>query len=129
MHKNVQKLQRKQDLERDRNTMSLIDKIKDYLLGITIFYGIVIIVLMIITYTQMVDHINVTTPDYFYTNLSEYKKDVQNVKKKSCRDEISNLIDFVEKHDLNGKVILRDYYQNAKKNAFFAGLQTLLKTV
>ena len=86
------------------------EKIKEYLLVISIFYGIVIIALMTMTYTKMENYIEVKAPDNFYTDLSKYKTEVTKVKNESCKQEIGNLINFIESHTLNGKVNLKDYY-------------------
>ena len=86
------------------------NKIKEFLLIISVFYGIVIVILMAITYFQMNDSIELETPQSFYTNMERYKKAADNIENENCKQEVNHLISGIEQFDLNGKTTAKDYF-------------------
>ena len=88
------------------------EKIKEYLLAVTLIYGIVIVLLMIMTYTNMEEYLEFEKDNNFYEELNNYKNEVSKIENQSCKQEINNLINYIEKHNLSGKVNLKEYYNN-----------------
>ena len=89
------------------------EKIKEYLLVVSIVYGFVIVLFMTVTYFNMETYIEFEKNNDFYTKVDSYKKEVNLISNQVCKTELNNYLGFIEKHNLEGKVVLKDYFNTA----------------
>lgn len=90
------------------------DKVKDGIFIISMFYSVVIVVLMFYAYFNTNNVLEIVTSDndkaYFDEQIKKYKDDLNSIESRECQNEISKLITYFEKTTYNGKVNLRDKY-------------------
>lgn len=89
------------------------EKIKEYLLVVSIVYGFVMVLFMTVTYFNMETYIEFEKNNDFYAKVDSYKKKVNLISNQVCKNELNNYLSFIEKHNLEGKVILKDYFNTA----------------
>lgn len=87
------------------------ENIKKVLFGISIFYSLVIIILMVVKISTLVDAIELIDSEENQTKLSEYKDKVTTLKQNSCTKVINEIIKHYEETSYNGKVNLREIYE------------------
>ena len=105
------------------------ERIKDGVLFIGIFYMIVIVILTIITYSNMVTKIEFSSGDELQNDeLNEYRENISIYEDSVCKNYINTLINKIEKDinkteiDLKGKYeeiisdSLLDYYSKARES-------------
>lgn len=86
------------------------EKIKEHLFIISIIYGITIIILMLITYSKMTTYIEINNNKNFTSKIDKYKQEISLLENNQCKNEITNLINFIEKTNYNKIINLKDHY-------------------
>ena len=92
------------------------EKIKNWLAPISIFYMIIIIVLMLITYYNAVSTLDLNRIDDFEEKISLYKKEVNEIEDNTCKDYLNDLISFVEKVNYDKKVKINQLFTDTYLN-------------
>lgn len=92
------------------------EKIKEHLVVISILYGIIIILLMGITYLKMDTHVEFQEDADFVVTLNNYKKEIMLLEDTNCKSTLNKLVDYIEQNNLSGKVNLKDYYNKVFYN-------------
>lgn len=92
------------------------EKIKEHLVVISILYGIIIILLMGITYFKMDTHVEFQEDTDFTLTLNNYKKEIMLLENSNCKNALNNLVNYIEQNNLSGKVNLKDYYNKVFYN-------------
>ena len=87
------------------------ENIKKKLLGISIFYSLAIIILMVITTCNLVDTIELIDSEENKTKLNEYKEELASLKQDDCTNIIGEIIKHYEETSYNGKVSLKEMYE------------------
>ena len=90
--------------------------IKEHLVVISILYGIVIILLMGITYFKMDKHVEFQEDTDFIVTLNNYKKEIMLLEDTNCKSTLNKLVNYIEQNNLSGKVNLKDYYNKVFYN-------------
>ena len=87
------------------------ERIKDGILYIGIFYMITIVVLMIITYCNMVTKIELSVNSEYLDELNEYKENISLYEDSKCKKYINTLIKKVEKDITTKDLLLKGTYE------------------
>ena len=86
------------------------EKLKNYVFGISIFYSLMILILMIINITTATTSIELHDSEENKNKLNEYKKEIATLKQNDCTTTINKLINYYEATSYNGKIKLKDIY-------------------
>ena len=92
------------------------ESIKNYLIPISIFYMIVIVVLMLITYFNAISTLDLNRIDDFEEKISLYKKEVNEIEDNTCKNYLNDLISFVEKVNYDKKVKINQLFKDTYLN-------------
>lgn len=87
------------------------ENIKKVLFGTSIFYSLIIIVLMIIKTNTLVDTVELIDSEENKTKLNEYKEKLTTLNQNSCTKVINEIIKHYEETSYSGKVSLREIYE------------------
>ena len=88
------------------------NKVKSIVLSLSFFYMITIIILMMITYCNMKENIELSSNDGYKNELNEYREMVNILKNSRCKNYMNTLMDKVEKDISTNKISLREYYES-----------------
>ncbi len=86
------------------------EKIKRVLFTIAILYSVIIVVLMLYSYSTSINTMNFYDDSENTNLLTAYKEDLKNIGDSSCKTALNNLINHYEKTSYNGIVNLKDKY-------------------
>ena len=86
------------------------EKIKNNILTISIFYSVIVIVLMIFNLSNIVVSVELHMPDKNIDKISEYKKRVALLEKNGCTDVINKIINYYEETSYDGEVNIKKIY-------------------
>lgn len=87
------------------------NKFKDFLLYAGIFYVIIVVVMMVLSYCSAVSSIELSINSEHQKKMSEYKEKVNNLEESSCKKIMIDLIEKVDS-DINREIInLKEYYK------------------
>lgn len=92
------------------------EKIKNWIAPISIFYMIIIIILMLITYFNAVSTLDLNRIDDFEEKISLYKKELNEIEDNTCKNYINDLISFVEKVNYDKKVKINQLFTDTYLN-------------
>lgn len=95
------------------------EKIKNSLFCISIFYSIMILVLIIFNINSMVTAIDLSDSEKNKSKLQEYKNMIANFEPNSCTNVINEIIDYYESTSYDGEVKLRYIYNQDSLLKFF----------
>lgn len=97
--------------------------IKNILFTISIFYSLVVVVLMCITINSLVTEVELHDLAENKEKLIAYKERLSNLPQNSCTEVISDLITHYEETTYDGKVNLREIYKNQENNSLLSYYQ------
>lgn len=86
------------------------DKIKSLIFIISMAYSIVIIVLMLYSYSTSINTIEFNDNEDNIKLLNNYKEKLANIEASTCKNSINELINHYEKTSFNGNVNLKEKY-------------------
>lgn len=86
------------------------EKIKNQVFAISIFYSVVILVLMISNITSAVTSIELYDSEENRNKLNEYKKEIATLNQNECTTTINKIVKYYENTSYNGKIELKDIY-------------------
>ena len=89
-------------------------KIMNSLLIISIAYSIIIIVLMLCSYSTSINIIEFNDSNDNIKMLNNYKEELKNIESSACKNALSELINHYEETSFNGDVDLKNMYLNDK---------------
>ena len=92
------------------------EKIKEHLVVVSFLYGIIIILLMGITYFKMDTHVEFQEDEDFVVTLNNYKKEIMLLDDTNCKSTLNKLVNYIEQNNLSGSVNLKDYYNKVFYN-------------
>lgn len=84
------------------------DKIKDSIFIVSIVYSIIIISLMLFSYSTSVNTVEFNDDSENIKILNQYKENLKDIGESTCKSSLNNLINHYEKTSYNGKVNLKD---------------------
>ena len=88
------------------------EKIKKIIFNISIFYVVIVLVLMLISYFNATTSIELVNNEENIKELNKLKKELTSLENNSCTKEISKMIEYSENTSYNGKVNLKKVYEN-----------------
>ena len=88
------------------------EKIKKTVFSISIFYVVIVLVLMLISYFNATTSIELVNNEENIKELNKLKKELTSLENNSCTKEISKMIEYSENTSYNGKVNLKKVYEN-----------------
>ena len=91
------------------------ENLKKILFIISIFYSLVIVVLMTITMTKLTTEIELYDDEENLNKLESYKEELLSLEENDCTKSISEIITYYEDTSYNGITNLKDMY-NSDKN-------------
>ena len=71
------------------------EKIKEHLVVISILYGIIIILLMGITYFKMDTYVEFQEDEDFVEILNNYKKEIMLLEDTNCKSTLNKLVNYI----------------------------------
>lgn len=86
------------------------EKIKGIIFTIAIVYSIVVVILMLYSYSTSIITISFTDKSDNINTLNKYKEDLKNIQESSCKIALNSLINHYERTSYNGIVNLKDKY-------------------
>ena len=92
------------------------EKVKSLLFSASIFYSVLIVGLMIFTFSIMTDSVELHYSDDNKSRLSEYKEIVSKLEDSECKNVINDIIKYYEDTSYNGKVNLKEMYDYDGEN-------------
>ena len=93
------------------------EKIKNVLFGISLFYSVVIVVLMCITLNNMKASIELNDSEENRNAIINYKEQLLTLEKNDCTKVIEKIIEHYEDTSYTGNVNLRDMYEYDNENS------------
>lgn len=96
------------------------ENIKNILFTISIFYSLVIIILMCVTTSNLVINVELHDSEENRIKLTEYKVELRSLPKNSCTDVIEEIIRHYEDTLYDGKVNLRKMYEYDTTNSILS---------
>lgn len=96
------------------------DNIKKILFIISIFYSLVVIVLMLVNSANVVTDIELYDTDENRVKLSEYKTQLSLLKQNDCTNVVNEMIEYYEQTSYNGKVNLKEMYNKNYGKSFLS---------
>ena len=97
--------------------------LKNILFTISIFYSLVVVVLMCITINDLVTEVELHDLDENKEKLIEYKEKLSKLPQNSCVEIINDLINHYEETTYDGKVNLNEIYINQEDNSLLSYYQ------
>lgn len=88
------------------------EKIKKIIFNISIFYVVIVLVLMLISYFNATSSIELVNSEENIKELNKLKNEVTLLEKNSCTNEISKMIEYSENTSYNGKVNLKEKWND-----------------
>ena len=86
-------------------------KIKNILFVISIFYSLVIVILMVITSNNLTSTVELHDSKENTSKLKEHKEQLSTLKQNSCTEVINKIIRHYEETSYNGEVSLREMFE------------------
>ena len=86
------------------------ENIKKYLLISSVFYSIMIIILMIIKIVTLVETVGLVDTDENKSKLEEYETILATLDKNKCTETIDKIVKYYEKTSYDGEVSLKEIY-------------------
>lgn len=96
------------------------DQIKKILFTISIFYSLVILVLMIVKMNSFITTVELTDSEENKNKLNEYKEKLNLLDKNDCTNLIEKVIDHYEETSYEGKIKIKDMYDYDGKNSLLS---------
>lgn len=96
------------------------EKIKSVLFSVSIFYSVLIVVLMIFTCITMTDSVELYDNDDNKSRLNNYKEMVSNMEDNECTLVIKDIIKYYEDTSYNGSVNLKEMYDYDGNNGLLS---------
>ncbi len=88
--------------------------IKTIILHFGVFYMILIVVLMMISYFDMpTNNIELTVNDDYVKQINDYKNKVSSLEDSSCKDYLNSVINRFEKDIRKENIDVKEYYEEA----------------
>ncbi len=103
------------------------EKIRNAILPISLFYMIVIVILMTLTYIQAQDTIEFKYIENFENKMANNKLEVNNLNDKVCEDALNKYIDYSIKYTYNGNVKVKTFFNDKFLNPDEIFLSNYLK--
>lgn len=103
------------------------EKIRNAILPISLFYMIVIVILMALTYIQAQDTIEFKYIENFENKMANNKLEVNNLNDKVCEDALNKYIDYSIKYTYNGNVKVKTFFNDKFLNPDEIFLSNYLK--
>ena len=88
------------------------EKIKGIIFTIAIIYSIVIVLLMLYSYSTSINTMPFTDESDNINTLNKYKQDLKNIKESTCKSALNSFINHYERTSYNGIVNLKDKYMD-----------------
>ena len=88
------------------------EKIKKIIFNISIFYVVIVLVLMLISYFNATSSIELVNSEENIKELNKLKKELTSLENNSCTKEISKMIEYSENTSYNGKVNLKEKWND-----------------
>lgn len=95
-------------------------KIKNTLLGVSIIYSAFMICMMIFTYANMVESVNLYDAAENKTKLNEYKEIVSKMEKTPCVNAINDIITYYEDTYYDGATNIKEMYEYDDENGLLS---------
>ena len=86
-------------------------KIKNAIMYIGVFYMIVIIILMIVSYFNMITVVELSSGNEYKDQLNVYIEEINNVSDSTCKNYIKSLIKIVENDISEEEISIKDYFE------------------
>ena len=96
------------------------ENLKKILFIISIFYSLVIIVLMLVTTSNLTYEIELYDNEENLKELESYKKELLSLNSNDCTKVIENIITYYENTSYNGKVNLKEMYNSNLEESFLS---------
>jgi len=96
------------------------EKVKNGLFIISIVYSVLIIILMLITTSNLVTTVELHDSKENKSKILEYKQQLLILEQNSCTETISKIIKHYEETSYDGKVSLRDMYEYDINNSLLS---------
>ena len=96
------------------------EKIKSILLVISVFYVVIIVILMIFKINNFVTTVQLTDSDENKNKLNEYKEELALLEKNDCTSLIGELIKHYEDTSYDGVVKIKDMWSYDENNGFLS---------
>jgi len=96
------------------------NKIKNILFSASIFYSVLIVGLMIFTFSTMTDSVELYDNDDNKVKLNNYKEIVSNMEDNECKKVINDIIKYYEDTSYNGSVNLKEMYDYDGNNGLLS---------
>lgn len=87
------------------------ENIKNILLGVSIFYSIIIIILTVVTASNLVTTVELKDMEENKVKIKQYKQQLLTLPQNSCTEIIDEIINHYNKTSYNGKVNLKEMYE------------------
>ena len=86
------------------------EKIKNALIPIGIIYMVVIIILSLISYHNAKGKISLSLGNNYKESMNTYKEEANKINNKECKNYVNNLINYVDKTNYEGEVLVKDLF-------------------
>lgn len=96
------------------------DSIKKILFIISIFYSLVVIVLMLVNSANVVTDIELYDTEENKVKLNQYKNELSLLEQNDCTDVVNEMIEYYEQTSYNGKVNLKEMYNKNYGKSFLS---------
>ena len=96
------------------------EKIKSVLFSVSIFYSVLIVGLMIFTFSTITDSVELYDNDDNKVKLNNYKEIVSNMEDNECTLVIKDIIKYYEDTSYNGSVNLKEMYDYDGNNGLLS---------
>lgn len=96
------------------------EKIKSVLFGASIFYSVLIVGLMVFTFSTMTYRVELYDNNENKGRLNNYKEIVSNMEENKCTLVIKDIIKYYEDTSYNGKVNLKEMYDYDGENGLLS---------
>ena len=96
------------------------EKMKNILFSASIFYSVLIVGLMIFTFSTIKDSVELHDNDENKSRLNEYKEIVSKLEDNECKNVINDIIKYYEDTSYNGSVNLKEMYDYDGNNGLLS---------
>lgn len=96
------------------------ENIKKILLIVSMFYSVIVIVLMLFNMSNMVTSVDLHDTEDNKTKIKQYKNELSLLEKNNCTNVINEMIEYYEKTSYSGKVDLKKMYEDNYSKSFLS---------